>query len=185
MMNPKRRLAGALAKIQGDAFEAWVERHHQAALRLGILTHIAHNGPTAQMINGEWTMVAAGYADYTGTCFNKVGTTVATEAKSYKHRLPKSAISDKQQEHLNAVVLGGGLAFLLARITDEVSQEFCVPWQLVPWKVARTAQSVTAEDLMPWLIPPSCTCYLETYCPVRGVPASGVAGGQQRRFARE
>lgn len=177
------RRSGQLAREEGEEFEAYVERHHLQALRLGIVAGpVDHNEPHGKIIDGKWEMVAAGVADYTGVLYNGVGTTLATEAKSRRERLYRREIEPKQQRHLDLVVRGGGLAFLLARLSGV---PHAVPWCEVPWKVVRSAESVTAEDLASWAIPEGCACYLERFCPVRGVPAPGIAGGQRRRFPRE
>ena len=130
-------------------------------------------------------MVKAGVSDYLAVAHNTIGTTIAIEAKSYRHELPKAEISAEQQRHLNAVVLGGGLALLLVRIADDDAvREFCAPWQAVPWQVPRrSAEVVTAAELAHWRIPSESQCYLERYCPVRGVPIEGA--GQRRKFPRE
>lgn len=177
------RRSGWAAREAGEEFEAYVERHHLEALRLGIVAGpVDHNEPHGQIIHGKWEMVASGVADYTGVLYNGVGTTLATEAKSRETRLYRREIEPKQQRHLDTVVRGGGLAFLLAHLSG---RPHAVPWPLVPWKVLKSAESVEAEDLVQWVIPSDCACYLDKYCSVRGVPAQGIAGGQRRRFPRE
>jgi len=179
-----RALVGRFSQGVGDSFEKWVEGALDAALRLGIITHWVHNMPVAKMIHGQWKPVAPGIADYSAIGNNQHGTLIATEAKNYARRLPRNEISREQQRHLDAVVRAGGLAFLLARIRDEgVAQNFAVPWQSVPWAVAKSAQSVTAADLAPWKVPADCRCYLEKFCDFRGAPAPGAV--PRRVYARE
>ncbi len=190
-MKRSRKAAATFAQQSGSDFEDWVKRHHTEALRLGIVAGpVEHNEPHWRKIDGDWQRVAPGVADFTGVLYDGHGGSLATEAKCYTNRLPRSEITAKQEQHLDTVVRGGGKAFLLVRLLDEFDDatfqtEYAVPWQLVPWKIARTAESVTSKELAPWLIPPDCTCYLERYCPVRGIPAPGRAGGQRPRFPRE
>lgn len=173
----------SVSQEKGSAWEEKVKEHHEEALRLGIVSGpVEHNEPHWRKIHGIWERVAAGVADFTGVLYNGHGTSLAVECKSYEHRLTKSAITTKQQQHLDSVVRGGGLAFLLAEITDGVKvEQFAVPWQLTPWKIARTKEGVVAADLQQWKIPVSCKCYLDKYCPVRGTPVATA----KRVFPRE
>ena len=182
--NPNRvRAAAAAAQRLGEDFETgWVARHHEAAFRLGIFAGPAeHNEPHGKIVRGQWIMVKPGVADFTAILYNGVGTIYAAEAKSRSAVLKKSEVSPKQQAHLNAVVRGGGFAFLLARFTEGGPREYAVPWLEVPWRVKKSAESVDAEALSPWIVPAECECFLDPYCPVRGVP---VRTGQ-RVFPRE
>ncbi len=192
-VNPNRRAAGLrvgrASKDSGQDFEEFVERHHAEALRLGILAHVVHNEPHGRIFNGAWHMVRAGIADFTGVLFDQ-GRTLAVEAKKRKDKIEKKDISLEQRNHLDAVVRAGGLAFLLARIVEhgedidaEFESDYAVPWQSVPWVILKSAESVTAKDLAPWVIPPDRKCYLEPYCPVRGVVEG--AAGRKRVFLRE
>jgi hypothetical protein len=176
-----RRNAGRRAKTIGQDFESWLKTHHGEAQRLGIVAGpVEHNEPHGEIINGQWEMVAPGVADFTGVLYDGHGSTLAVEAKSRARRLQKNEVSVKQQQYLDTVVRGGGLALLAVRLEG---RNFVVPWAHVPWKVLRSTESVELCDLMPWEIFGSC--YLDGFCPIRGVPAPGVAGGQQRRYARE
>ncbi len=177
MKNPNRVAAGLRighhSKDSGQDFEDFCAEHHNEALRLGILTHWVHNEPHWRQVGGQWIRVQAGVADVTGILHNKVATTLATEMKKRKNRLRRNEIEPKQAQHLDAVVRGGGLAFLLARIVVEGAEhDFAAPWQLVPWRVVKTAESVGVDELAPWVIPKDCRCYLDKYCSVRGVPVS-------------
>lgn len=187
-MTTNRRAAGQLSRDSGEDFEDWVRRHHLEAERLGIVAGpVEHNEPHGKIINGKWEMVGAGIADFTGVLFDGNGGSLASEAKKrtgHLRRHGKGGISSKQQAHLDTVVRGGGKAFLLVRFVETVNlalleTEFAVPWQLVPWQIKRTAESVGPEDLAPWLVPKDRACYLEKYCPVRGPVVPG------RRYPRE
>lgn len=170
-------------------FEAWVERHHEEALRLGIVScPVEHNEPHWRKVRGRWERVAPGVADYTGVLYDGHGSSLATEAKSRRRRIYLRDVTPKQRRHLGGVARGGGLAFLLARICDDRGRsliEAAVPWQDVPWRVEQSAEGVVAEDLEPWRIPPGRDCYLEPYCSVRGTPVPLAEGGPPRRFPRE
>lgn len=177
-----RAAAGRAARDSGADFEAFVERHHAEALRLGVLAHVAHNEPHGRMVGGRWVMVAPGVADYTGVIFPR-GRVLAVEAKSRRGRIRLGDVEPAQRRHLDAVVRGGGLAILLVRIVEstaaaEFQSEYAVPWVDVPWRVVRSAESVGAEDLATWVIPSDRRCYLEPFCPDRGAPAPG------RRFQK-
>lgn len=180
-----RHMIGKQARNSGVDFEEWLEKHHSEALRLGIVSGpIEHNEPHARMIHGKWQLVEPGVADFGGVLYNGHGSTLAVEAKKRNKRLYRNEITVKQQQHLDAVVRGGGLALLLVRIVDTNDTiEAACPWQSVPWTVAKSAEGVTSKDLQPWRIPAERTCYLEPYCSVRGAPATAVVG--RRIFPRE
>ena len=187
-MTTNRHASGRAAREIGADWEAFVEQHHGEALRMGIVAGpVEHNEPHWKLMDGEWRTVAAGVADYTGILYNKVATTLGVEAKCRRGRLRKDEITPKQQHYLEAVVRGGGLALLLVRLTG-ANWVFnaAIPWQSVPWRIKTSAESLGREDISSeYVISPDCRCYLERFCPVRGIPAQGIAGGQQRRFPRE
>ena len=165
MLNLQNILTGRINKASGDAFESFLEIHHSYALRLGILAHIEHNQPEAKMIHGRLIYTRQGVADYTGTLMNKVGSTLAVEAKSTSgKRLAKSVIQPRQASHLDAVAKAGGFALLLVEFRHgPVPDRYAIPWLEVPWKVARSAESVVSEDIISWQIDGSC--YLTRFIP--------------------
>jgi penicillin-binding protein-related factor A (putative recombinase) len=174
---------GRAAQAVGSNFEAYLHGQHDVAKMTGILAHIAHNQAQASVVRGRLIYTAAGVSDYTGT-LDRSGISVAVEAKSTKaESLPRAAVKPKQQEHLEVVARAGGLALLLVefRITElPLHYRFAVPWLEVPWVTKRSAESISAEQLGPWLIAPG-TCYLERFHQ-RGTPTSLRRG---RVYARE
>jgi len=165
---------GRAAQAVGASLESWIDAQHSVAKMSGILAHIAHNQAQSNVVGGRLIYTAAGVSDYTGILDGKTGRYVGVEAKSTKaESLPRSAVKPKQQEHLEVVARAGGLALLVVefRITElPLRYRFAVPWLEVPWETKRSAESVSAELLGPWLIDPG-TCYLERFHP-RGVPTS-------------
>ena len=184
-----RALVGRAAKGHGQSHEAWLETHHDIALRLGIVAgEVEHTEPHTTIVHGKVIYSAPGIADYTGVLLDGRSGTLGVEAKSREERLyrhGKSGISPKQQRYLDSIVRGGGgLALLAVRFTGgSAPGDYVVPWQSVPWAVAKSAESVTAVDLSFWKIPADCRCYLERFCDFRGTPAPGVA--PRRVYARE
>lgn len=159
-MNPRTQ-AGYQAKAAGDFFEEFLNTQHEKAKFLGILAHIEKTQAKTRMIHGRLQYVEKGWADYIG-CLEG-GRYLALEAKSTKDsRFPKSEISHKQQDHLDRVAKTGGLALLLIEFRYfEGSIRFAIPWQDIPWKIKRTAESISAEDLSCFVIDPDC--YLKSW----------------------
>jgi len=174
---------GRTSQAVGASFESWIDGQHEVAKMAGILAHIAHNQAQSNVVRGRLIYTAAGVSDYTGT-LDRSGLSVAVEAKSTKaESLLRAAVKPKQQEHLEVVARAGGLALLLIefRLTEvPLRFRFAVPWLEVPWETKRSAESISAEQLGPWLVDPG-TCYLERFH-ARGVPSSLRRG---RIYARE
>lgn len=81
------------------------------------------------------------------------GRYAALEAKTTDgERLPLSALTPRQVEHLDQVATGGGLALLLVqyRLGPGKGSHHAVPWGSAPWKVRRTTRALYLEDLAPW-----------------------------------
>lgn len=157
---------GRRAKSAGDAFEAWIEREHEEAGRLGILAHVVHNQARSSVVRGRLMFTSAGVADYTGTL--EGGRTLAVEAKSTgETSLRRSAVEPLQATHLEAVARAGGLALLLVEFRSQSSSSrYAVPWLEVPWEVRCTAESVSREVLGPWLAQErEGSCYLSRFHP--------------------
>ncbi len=136
----------------GEAFEAQVDTWHEMAGLRGALAHVVHNAPPAKFVHGRLIYEEAGVADFTG-CLH-AGGFLASEAKSVvpNGRLAKSRISTKQAAHLDAVTSCGGnsLAFLLVEFRGAATllhHHYAIPWHHVPWKVVRTAESLSEEDI--------------------------------------
>ena len=166
---------GRTAQAVGAAFEAWIEVQHEKARRLGILAHVTHTYPEAKYIKGVLTYAQKGVADYSGTLEGGHATTYVAEAKSTSDkRFPRADIEPKQIEHLDAVARAGGLALLLIefRINEvPLRLRHAIPWLEVPWQLRRTAQSVSAEDVVAWRISGDPTqCFLSRFH--KGGPSS-------------
>lgn len=170
----------------GSNFEAWVEVQHEKAILLGILAHVEKTEPHAKVVKGKLQFLEKGVADYVGVlCRDEArghagGRYLATEAKSTADkRLYKSVVSKKQRDHLNAVARAGGLALLVAefRETGAPSSRFAVPWLDVPWAVAESAESVTADGLAGYAV--DVECYLRKY------HSGGRPVVPERRYPRE
>lgn len=197
-------ITGRQAKAAGDAFEAFLEQQHEVALQLGILACVEHNEPHAKVIGGRLMYTERGVADYTGV-LDRSGRAVAVEAKSTKaERLMKSAVSSKQQDHLDRVARAGGLALLVVEFRRELPaavqlqialwpmqaaeemlrqhfRRYVCPWEKVKWQVLKTAESVSEIDLFAdggWIWG---ACYLERFHP-RGTPSTQA---RQRNYPRE
>ena len=149
-----------------------------------------HNVPHTRMVYGQLIYERSGLADYTGILFNGHGSHLAVEAKKRRGDLLKSEVKIRQADHLDAVSRAGGLALLLVRFVEGMDHpradgfvtEHAVRWTEVPWRIRKSAESVAAEDLAPWRVSPESACYLEPFCPVRGVPPPDLP---TRRYPRE
>lgn len=175
---------GRASQVVGALFEAWIESQHDKALDLGILAHPAtHNQAITKVIGGRLIYEKPGIADYTGT-LTRGAVTLAVEAKSTQlGYLPRLAITQKQQMHLSAVAVAGGISLLLVEFRkDHINDRYAVPWALVPWGVKRTAESVDEDAITKWHIPPQTECYLERFH-TRGPAVEGVV--RKRIYPRE
>lgn len=145
----------------GARFEQWIEAQHAVARNRGLLVHAEHTQAVARVIGGMVVYAAPGVADYV-LCLTG-GHYAAVEAKACDGpRLYRSRIGPLQARHLEAVARGGALALLVVEFGDVSAARFAVPWLDVPWARARSADSVSAADLIPWTIV-SGTCYLARF----------------------
>lgn len=176
---------GRAAKAAGNAFEAFLETQHEIAERLGILAHIEHSEPHSKIVGGRLMYTSPGTADYFGT-LDRSGLSYACEAKSTSAAsFPRSNVEPKQQRHLEAVARAGGLALLLLEFRS-MSRRYALPWLQVPWKVKRTAESVSPDDIQEWLITVVAgdgQCYLSRFH--AGGPRTSAGSLRVRKFARE
>jgi penicillin-binding protein-related factor A (putative recombinase) len=167
-----RQQAGRYAKHMGDMFESWLDGQHAMAKRDGILAHIHHNEPKTIMMKGILSYDKKSVADYSGTL--EGGRSLAVEAKSWgnSENFPRSQVDTLQAEHMQTVLRAGGLALLVVEFRIPFVQRFAVPWQEVPWRVLRSAETTTAELLQGagWKIPMD-VCYLAKFHK-GGVPSS-------------
>jgi len=175
--------AGRQAKFAGDDFEEWLNTQHEKAKHLGILAHVEKTQAVTRMVHGRLIYAERGVADYIG-CFES-GRYLALEAKSTKDkRFAKSNVSVKQQDHLERVARAGGLALLLVEFREIylgylLRRCFAIPWLEVPWAVKRTAESISADELLGREALPDC--YLKQWH-AGGVSSTVV---RTRRYARE
>lgn len=175
------RKIGRKKQASGAAFEAWIDAQHVAAKAMGLLGHVEHNQPHSKVINARVVYTACGVADY--SLLLPGGIYGAAEAKSIQgDTLLQSLIAPKQTAHLNAVAEAGGVALLLVefRHEDGRNNRYAIPWKLIPWKVKRTAPSLSEEDAAHWLVRPG-KCYLDSFVTGRLEPVRPV----MRRFPRE
>ena len=154
-----------LASNAGKAFEKWVEGHHAWAISEGILAFVYHLEPPVIVTPKGPMYRAPSAADYGGVLTD--GRCFAAEAKTTVHdRLPRDRISPLQAKHLDAVANTNNLAVLLVEFRQERAalwtvRRYAVPWALVPWRKARTVDSVTPGDLTRWEV--HGPCYLRNF----------------------
>lgn len=166
----------------GEAFETQVDTWHEMAGLRGALAHVVHNAPPAKFVHGRLIYEEAGVADYTG-CLHG-GQVLAAEAKSVvpNGRLARSRISTKQAAHLDAVTNAGGLALLLVEFRVDRSiahRRYAIEWHCVPWKIVRTAESLSEEDLAIVYQVPAGTDYLARFH--KGSERRYVVGERRKR----
>lgn len=154
-----RSLAGSIAQGQGASFEKWLRDYIFAPMvRNGALVRVDKLDPPSR---SQWDArrgrvvmvpVAAGGADFV-LCLPdaRYG---AVEAKSTgEARFYRDNIEPHQITHLETAAAAGGGSYLAVQFRAGGSPcAYLVPWGAVPWFAARTAPSVTAEDLAPWKI---------------------------------
>ena len=161
--NPRRSRGAAAANVHGNAFAAWLDAQHEAALLAGLACVRRVGPPVVVGASGKPVAWAGdGPADYQGTL--RGGRSVAVEAKSRESRLSRREIPQHQIDDLDRVASLGGLALLLVEIRA-ASLIAAVPWASVPWhestrRVKRgclvrveRSHSVGAEELAPWRVP--------------------------------
>ena len=179
---------GRLSQAVGASFESFLESQHDAALRLGVLAWVHHTQAVTKMVNGRLKYIAKGAADYSGVLVD--ARAVAVEAKTTQgERLARSEIDVLQAKHLSAVAAVGGIALLAVEFrtktkipTVAAHQRYAIPWLDVPWRVIRTAESLSLEDCKEeWCINFS-ECYLGRHVPTE---KRRVVGAPKRVYHRE
>lgn len=149
------------AQQVGANFESWLDGQHEMARHLGLLAHVEHTAAKARYLTGKLMHVAPGVADYVG-CLGSGGY-LSAEAKSTSHkRLLRSVIEPLQARHLDLVAKAGGLALLLAEFRSDGLKRFAIPWAEVPWKIARSADGITPDDVLSWQVQVG-ECYLSKF----------------------
>lgn len=145
---------GAEARAAGRAFEKKVEARLEA-LRERHDPAVAcweHNEPRMAGWGKRPFVIGAAVADYTGVLVG--GLAFALEAKSVKDgRFERNAISATQQTHLTRVARAGGVALLYLEFRDEEAgryPSYTVPWDIAPWQVLRSAQTLEAHLVEEW-----------------------------------
>jgi penicillin-binding protein-related factor A (putative recombinase) len=90
------------------------------------------------------------------------GLSAVVEAKSTADELfYRDEVAEHQRRHLDQAAAAGAGAFLALELhIGPTSTAYLVPWDCVPWQKARTAESVTAADLAPWVI----RCWQDVRC---------------------
>lgn len=154
----QRRLSGARAKANGDAFEQWLVPCIFTPLQLtdDLLVRWDKLSPEMVAVPGgkrrQFSPVAESGGDW--VLMLNGGRYCAAEAKSCSaERFAKNTIPAHQQKHLDIAHAHGALAFLLLRFNwPGAAPSYFVPWAQVPWQVLKTAQSVHFSDLHPWRV---------------------------------
>lgn len=132
-----------------------VRMHITIAEQLGLVRFCHHTQPRTTMRKGELVHAERSVADFSGHLVG--GKVLAVEAKARRHELRRAEISDKQQEHLRAVSIDGGLALLAVRIyEDDQIATAAIRWHEVPWRVERSGQKLQIEDVRRWAIGRPC-----------------------------
>lgn len=139
----------------GALFETWVEGQHAIAVAKKILFCVEKTEPHQKIVRGQKIFARPGISDYIGVLH--CGRAYAAEAKSSSTgTLLRSRIRPMQAIWLSKTQEAGGLAVLLVEFTypkeRRLPDRFAIPWQHVPWRVRRSAESVAPEDLEPWRI---------------------------------
>lgn len=156
------RAIGTYAKTVGDDFERVIASFIAADRQKDVVGHRRHAMPTfARRFNQktkrvEFMPVAQDGADYSGF-FSRGGIPWGVEIKSTKEgRIMRNALTERQQEHLSAIADAGGVALVALEFRGSETfagqsisrpHRFIVPWRDVPWRIARTAESVSVEAI--------------------------------------
>lgn len=137
---------GHKSRDAGSSFEKRVQGALVAAQQAGVVAWWSHQHP---LMNQRGTYVGQTGADFVLVLVG--GTSGAIEAKSVKGAsMPRDRIEPEQARHLTAVARERGVALLALEFVDEergAKDQFLVPWDAVPWKLARTSERVYARDL--------------------------------------
>jgi hypothetical protein len=152
-----RRTGGLYAKKSGDAFEETLSTCVLDPLkRMGEIGRYDKLNPEYRRVRrlGEgltWCPVKDSGGDW---ILSSRGIYVAAEAKSTAlDRFARNLIPTHQQDHLTAALTDGGLAFLFLRFTwQAVPVCYMLPWARVPWRILKSAQSVSADECKPWAV---------------------------------
>ncbi len=150
-----RELGGRRAKRRGEALEREVRAYLGSAEVGRVVAHWMQVWPEARHRSapdgrGGWRWELRwgerAHADFSGTTAD--GRSFAIECKTVEGpRLPRTRVEAHQAKHLDAVARAGGVALLALEFRDEgpaasIGRLYVVPWALVPWAKARSAESV-------------------------------------------
>lgn len=147
-----RQTGGLRAKKSGDAFEEALTKCILEPLRrMGEIGRYDKLEPRVNFVRGAWRHVENSGGDW---ILSSRGVYVAGEAKSTTaDRFARNLIPAHQQQHLEAALQDGGLAFLFLRFTRQaIPICYMLPWRKVPWRVLVSAQSVSADECKPWAV---------------------------------
>ncbi len=143
------RLRATKAQAVGKTFEEIVDDALDRQKVNRMLLHSAHREAGYRLVKKKWMPVAAVGADFGGVFFG--GLPLALEAKTEStERFYKSRISAKQLAELDAVEAAGAVAALaisFAAQGDGDPRHFVIPWRLVPWSTAKSAEGLVRSDV--------------------------------------
>lgn len=154
--------AGRRARRLGEDLERWVASYLSTAQRVGAVAWWMKVHPGVRharvQVDGRWGFKLVwgerAAADFVGLLPD--GRMLCIECKTVEgQRLSRAAIKPQQLAHLGAVAAAGGIALLAVEFRDEgtvtrAARQYVIPWHLVPWATARTAQSLTELAATPW-----------------------------------
>ncbi len=154
----RRRLAGARAQGHGAGFERWLSMYiFRPLIERGYLLRADKLDAPMQAVRDRergavFVPVGLGGADF--VLLGSSGRYFACECKTVDAgRLYRDEIPAHQVKHLDQTARSGAGSLLAVQFRDAgTSTAFLCPWQSVPWATARSAESITAADVEPWVI---------------------------------
>lgn len=145
---------GHSSRDAGKAFELRIENALTVAMQSRVVSWWAHQQPAYSRFG---TPLKPSGADFVFVL--RGGVSGCVECKSLKgSRLARSAIAPEQSRHLDAVSKERGLALLAVEFRDEekgIFSSHLIPWDAVPWKVARSAEAVSMDALQGYKLQPA------------------------------
>lgn len=158
----KRERGGRRAQRAGAGLEAWVAALLASAQAAGVVSHwnrveVPTVAVRVQTVRGwEWYREFGddAHADFAAIGAAPLRQSIAIECKSVEGaRLLRSDVLPQQVLHLDAAAV----ALLVVEFRDEgpvcrAARQYCVPWRLVPWKVARSAAGIDEAAVEMWRV---------------------------------
>lgn len=158
----KRERGGRRAQRAGAELEAWVAGLLSSAQAAGVVSHwhrvevptVAVRVQTTQ--GWQWFREFAddAHADFEAIGAAPARQSIVVECKSVEGaRLLRSDVLPQQVMHLDAAAV----SLLVVEFRDEgavcrAARQYCVPWRLVPWKVARSAAGIDEAAVERWRV---------------------------------